>query len=160
VKIMIRCSLPMVLLLMAPAVQAAIIYVQSVRAPILVSPSFGSSRLVEAVKGEALKELEIKAGWHKVSYKDKTGWVSRFLVGAKPPAGRVSVLEGSSENLQSGARRRASAFTTAAAARGFAEDRTRVSDKYKVNFSKVERMEAIKISDEVAMSFIREGVGK
>ncbi len=139
---------------------AADIYVQSVRAPILSTSAFGSQKLAEAVKGDVLKELEKKGGWHKVNYKDKTGWVSRLLVGRKPPAARVSVLEGSGENLGTGARKRASAFTTAAAARGLAEDRSRINDKYRVNFASVERMEGIKVSDEEAYTFLLAGVGK
>lgn len=159
-KALTHWSLLIALLLIAPLAQAAVYYVQSVKAPILSDTSFGSPRLAEASKGEALKEVEKKGSWHKVIYKDKTGWVSRLLIGPRPPADRVSVLEGTSENLESGARKRASAFTTAAAARGFAEDRSRVSDKYKTNFRGVERMEAVKISDEVALSFLQEGVGK
>ena len=159
-KALTHCSLLIALLLIAPLSQAAVLYVQSVKAPILSDTSFGSPRLAEASKGEALNEVEKKGSWHKVIYKDKTGWVSRLLIGPRPPADRVSVLEGTSENLESGARKRASAFTTAAAARGFAEDRSRVSDKYKTNFRGVERMEAVKISDEVALSFLQEGVGK
>lgn len=159
-KILTRCSLLIALFLIVPLAQAADLYVQSVKAPILSDPSFGSPKIAEAAKGEALKELEKKGGWHKVGYKDKTGWVSRLLIGPRPPAGRVSVLEGTSENLESGARKRASAFTTAAAARGFAEDRSRVSDKYKVNFVGVERMEAVKVNDDDAMTFLLEGVAK
>lgn len=147
------------LLLIAPWAQATDFYVQSIRAPIMSDPSFGASRLAEAVRGTILKELEKKGDWYKVSYKDKTGWVSRLLVNTKAPTGRISVLEGSGQNLESGARKRASAFTTAAAARGFAEDRSRVSDKYKINFAGVERMESVKISDEAAMAFLQEGVG-
>ena len=158
-KIFIHHSLLMALLLIAPLAQAVDLYVQSVRAPVLSAPSFGSSRLVEATKGDALKEIEKKGGWHKVSYKDKIGWVSRLLVGPKPPASRVSVLVGASEKLATGARKRASAFTTAAAARGLAEDRSRVSDKYRVNFAGVVRMEAVKISDAEAIAFLQAGVG-
>ena len=159
-KVFIRSIVMFALLLIAPWTQAADLYVQSVKAPILSAPSFGSAKLVEASKGDALKELEKKGGWHKVSYKNKTGWVSRLLIGTKPPVGRVSVLEGGSENLEAGARRRASAFTTAAAARGLAEDRSRVSDKYRVSFAGVARMEAVKISDEEAISFLLAGVGQ
>jgi hypothetical protein len=140
-------------------VHAADFYVQSIRAPIMSDPSFGASKLAEAARGATLKELEKKGEWYKVSYKDKTGWVSRLLVSTKAPTGRISVLEGSGQNLESGARKRASAFTTAAAARGFAEDRSRVSDKYKINFAGVERMESVKISDEASMAFLQEGVG-
>lgn len=159
-KILTHRWLLLASLFIAPVSQSADLYVQSIKAPILTTPSFGSPKVTEAIKGEILKELDSKGGWHKVTYKNKTGWVSRLLIGTKPPTNRVSVLEGTGENLGAGARKRASAFTTAAAARGFAEDRSRVSDKYKVNFSKVERMEAIKVSDAVAMSFIMEGVGK
>lgn len=159
-KVLTRTSLLIAGLLVTPLTQAAVIYVQSVKAPILSDTSFGSSKLAEASKGDELNVVENKGSWYKVAYKAKTGWVSRLLVGSKPPAKRASVLEGTSENLETGARKRASAFTTAAAARGFAEDRSRVSDKYKTNFRDVERMEAVKISDEVAMAFIQEGVGK
>lgn len=159
-KTFIHYLLLVAVLLVAPFAQAADIYVQSVKAPILSGPSFGSAKLAEAAKGDALKELEKKGGWHKVSYKDKTGWISRLLISAKPPAGRVSVLEGTSENLETGARKRASAFTTAAAARGLSEDRSRVSDKYRVNFKGVERMEAVKINDDEALNFLLAGIGK
>lgn len=159
-KALTHCSLLIALLCIISSAQAADIYVQSIKASILSAPSFGSSKLAEATKGDILKEVEQRGSWHKVSYKDKTGWVSRFLVGSKPPAGRISVLEGTSENLETGARKRASAFTTAAAARGFAEDRSRISDKYKVNFVGVARMEAIKVNDDEAMTFLQEGVRK
>ena len=139
---------------------AADLYVQSVKAPILSAPSLGSSKVAEAVKGESLKELEKKGDWYKVGYKDITGWVSRLLVGPKPPSGKVSVLEDTEERIEKKARKRASAFTTAAAARGLAEDRARISDKYRVDFRGVEKMEAVSISDEEALRFLQEGVGR
>ena len=154
------CTLHFALFAFSGVADAADLYVQSVKAPILSAPSLGSPKLAEAKKGEPLKEMEKQGNWHKVSYKDKTGWVSRLLVGQRPPAAKVSVLESSGEKLETGARKRASAFTTAAAARGFAEERSRVSDKYKVDFAKVEHMEAVKVSDEEALAFLQEGVGK
>lgn len=144
----------------AVSASAADLFVQSVKAPILSAPSLGSSKVAEAVKGESLKELEKKGDWYKVGYKDITGWVSRLLVGSKPPSGKVSLLEDTEERIEKGARKRASAFTTAAAARGLAEDRARVSDKYRVDFRGVEMMEAVSISDEEALRFLQEGVGK
>lgn len=144
----------------AVSASAADLFVQSVKAPILSAPSLGSSKVAEAVKGETLKELEKKGDWYKVGYKDITGWVSRLLVGSKPPSGKVSVLEDTEERIEKGARKRASAFTTAAAARGLAEDRARISDKYRVDFRGVEMMEAVSISDEEALRFLQEGVGK
>ena len=139
---------------------AADLYVQSVKAPILSSPSLGSPKLAEAAKGESLKEMEKKGDWYKVGYKDVSGWVSRLLVGPRPPAGKISVLEETEERIEKGARKRASAFTTAAAARGLAEERARLSDKLKVDYNGVEMMEAIRITDEEASRFIQEGVGR
>lgn len=146
--------------LAAPAAYAADLFVQSVKAPLFSSPSMGSPKVVDASKGDQLKELEKKGDWHKVAYKDKTGWVSRLLVASKPPAGKVSLLEETEEKLEKGARKRASAFTTAAAARGLAEDRARVSDKYRVDHQGVEWMEALKISDEESLKFLEKGVGR
>jgi len=144
----------------AVSASAADLFVQSVKAPIFSAPSLGSSKVAEAVKGESLKELEKKGDWYRVGYKDITGWVSRLLVGSKPPSGKVSVLEDTEERIEKGARKRASAFTTAAAARGLAEDRARISDKYRVDYKGVEMMEAVSISDEEVLRFLQEGVGK
>ena len=159
-KALAHTSLLIILLFSASSGRAVDFYVQSAKAPIMSEPSFGSAKLAEAKKGDAVQELEMMGSWRKVSYLGKTGWISKLLVGAKPPIARVSVLEKSGENLETGARRRASAFTTAAAARGFAEDRSRVSDKYKINFAGVERMESVTISDEAAMAYLQAGVEK
>jgi len=156
-----HCSLLIGLLLIAPSIaQAADLYVQSVKAPILSAPSVGSPKVAVAAKGETLKQIEKKGDWFKVEYKGASGWISRLLVGANPPAGRVSVLELTEEKVEKGARKRASAFTTAAAARGLAEERARLSDKFKVDYNGVEMMEAIRITDEEASRFIQEGVGR
>ncbi len=139
---------------------AADLYVQSVKAPILSAPSLGSSKVAEAAKGDLLKELEKKGDWYNVGYKNSTGWVSRLLVGPKPPKGKVSVLEETEEKLETGARKRASAFTTAAAARGLAEERARISDKFRVDYNALDVMEGVKISDEEALRFVQTGVGR
>jgi len=148
------------LLFLPSAVLAGDLYVQSIKARILSSPSLGSQIVVEANRGEVLKELEKEGNWFKVSYKESTGWVSRLLVGPKPPSGKVSVLEETEEKLEKGSRRRASAFATAAAARGLAEERARISDQLKVDYDGLEWMEKINISDEKAAMFIIKGVGK
>src|SRR3989338_4634560 len=157
-KKIINCSLIIGLLLSVPFAHAADLYVQSVRAPIFLEPTLGSKRLTESVKGELLKEMDKKGDWYQVDYKGVNGWISRLLVSTKPPLGKVSILEETEEMLEKGARKRASAFATAAAARGLAEERARISDKYKVDYEGVEWMEALKIADEEASKFLQEGV--
>lgn len=152
------CFIVLLLVMQSPA-YAADLFIQSVKARILAEPSFGASMVAEAQKGERLSELEKKGNWFKVSYRDKTGWVSRLIVSPNPPAGKISIFEDSGETLESGARRRASAFTTAAAARGLAEERARISDKYRVDYQGLKAMEALKISEEEALAFLQAGVG-
>ncbi|OGV97613.1 MAG: hypothetical protein A3I04_03585 [Nitrospinae bacterium RIFCSPLOWO2_02_FULL_39_110] len=160
-KKFVSCLFVVSLLLVVPSlVSAADLFVQSVKAPIFSAPSLGSQKIAEAVRGEMLKELEKKGDWYKVSYKDKVGWVSRLLVGTTQPMGKVLLAEEGGEKLEKGARKRASAFTTAAAARGLAEERARLSDKYKVDYKSVEAMETMKISDDEVSKFHEEGVGK
>lgn len=147
------------LLLIVPSTGlAGDLYVQSVKARLLSLPSLGSQVVAEAQRGEVLKELEKKGNWFKVNYRATTGWVSRFLVGSRPPSGKVSILEETGEELEKGSRRRASAFATAAAARGLAEERARISDKLKVDYEGLEWMESISISDEDAGMFLKKGV--
>lgn len=149
------------LLLIVPAgVFAGNLYVQSIKAAILSTPSLGSQVVAEAKRGEVLNSIEKKGTWFKVMYKEKTGWVSMLLVGEKPPKGKVSILEKTEEKLEKGSRRRASAFATAAAARGLAEERARISDKFKVDYNGLEWMEEINISEEEAALFIKEGVAE
>jgi uncharacterized protein YgiM (DUF1202 family) len=146
------------LVLVHSTVYAADLFVQGVKTKIHAKPTLGSTTVTEVPKGEKLVELEKKGGWFKVSYKDKIGWVSRLVVGPRPPSEAISVFDDSEKDLESGARRRASAFTTGAAARGLTEDRKRLSDQYRVDYGKLEAMEALKISNEEALEFLQEGI--
>ncbi|MBI5193357.1 MAG: SH3 domain-containing protein [Nitrospirae bacterium] len=149
-----------ILLIVPAGVHAQNLYVLSIKAAIFSMPSLGSQIIAEAKKGEVLRSLEKKGFWFKVKYNEKTGWVSGLLVGNKPPSGKVSILEKTEEKLKKGSRRRASAFATAAAARGLAEERARISDKFKVDYTGLEWIEKINISDEEADLFIKKGTAE
>ena len=148
------------LVLIHSTVCAADLFVQSVKTKIHAQPTLGSTIVAEAQRGDRLVELEKKGGWFKVSCKDKIGWVSRLVVSSSPPSKTISVFEDSEKDLESGARRRASAFATGAAARGLTDDRRRLSDQYRMDYQKLEAMEGLKISDEEALDFLQEGVGR
>lgn len=155
-----KLSLVISLILMYSPVYAADLFVQSVKTKIHSQPTLGATTVAEAQKGEKLVELEKKEGWFKVRYKDKIGWVSRLVVNPKPPSKTISVFEDSKNDLKSGARKRASAFATGAAARGLTGDRKRISDKYRMDYENLEALEALNISDEEALDFLQEGVGR
>lgn len=133
-----------------------VLYVQSIKAPVLEEPIFGAKEIAKARRGEALQLIEKKDRWFRIRYKDLTGWVSALFVDTKPPAKRISVLEGSEKELKGGARRRASAFVTAAAARGLMEERARLSDRYRIDPEGVKWVESIVITDEEALRFLEE----
>lgn len=134
---------------------AAEVFVQSVRASILAAPKFGATALVEVRQGERLVSELIENGWHKVSYAEHHGWIFGFLVGKTAPRGVVSLLDNADpQQFSESARRRASGFTTAAAARGLQGDRKRVNQKYQLDYAGVEWMERININSREALDFM------
>jgi len=146
------------LIVVPSIVLSAELYVQSLKAPILAEPLAGAKELARAQRGEVLKLLEKKDRWYRVDYKGLTGWVSALLVDTKPPSGRISVIETSEEELKGGARRRASTFVTAAAARGLLEERARLSDRYRIDPEGVRWIESLSLNDEEVMRFVEEGL--
>jgi len=152
-----------VLIFMSYAVSgfAADVYVRSVRAKIFAKPSFKSEIIEVATRGETLATLKKQGKWIKVDFSGKTGWVSKYLVSNSPPMKRVSLLAGG-KSLQKSSRRRASAFTSVAAARGLSDyDRARRGQKgYMVDFDALERMEGINIDEDEAVKFIEAGVSR
>lgn len=134
------------------------VYVQSIKASILSEPVTGSKIVATVKRGEILHVIEKKAMWFMVSYRDVKGWVSKLVVDQKPPSGKISIIEKTGERLEEGARKRASAFVTAAAARGLMEERARLSDKYRVDHKGIEWLEKIDVSEEDALRYIEEGL--
>lgn len=133
-----------------------ILYVQSLKAPLLSEPKLGSKELASIRRGESLKVIEKREGWFKVEYKNTQGWVSSLLLSNREPMEKVSVFE-EDKSLKETARRRASSYTTAAAARGLLEDRARVSQKYMLDLSSIKWLEGIKIEEEEVLKFLEEG---
>ncbi|NCO51085.1 MAG: hypothetical protein GW875_03185 [Deltaproteobacteria bacterium] len=158
-----RFFIPQILVILAlllagvPAISALAdeVFVQSQRASILTAPRFGAPALVDVRQGERLVSEGKEKGWYKVSYANQHGWIFGFLVGPQAPEGVVSLLDkADTQQFAEGARRRASGFTTAAAARGLQDDRRRVSQKYQLDYDGVEWMEQISIRSEDALIFM------
>lgn len=134
---------------------AADLYALGAKVPILAEPKLGATKVAEARRGERMSGSEELKGWYRVTFADKSGWVSRLLLGTKPPTAGGSILDTEDdEDLEGNARRRASSFTTAAAARGLSEDRTRVSQKYRLDYSGLAWMERQIVTEEEGINFI------
>lgn len=151
----------MALLLWTAPAFAADLYVKSIRAKILSKPTLRSKTVATAKRGTVLEEVRKRGKWVEVIFKGKKGWISKYLVSKRPPMKRVSLLS-RSKNLEKSSRRRASAFTSVAAARGLTDyDRTRAGRKgFLVDFAALEKMGSIEINEAEALQFIDEGVSR
>lgn len=155
----------LILIFYATNAFATQLYVKSVRAKILSKPSFRSKIVGIAKRGAIVEEIKRRGKWVEVKYKTtkglRKGWVSKYLVSTKRPMKRVSLLARGG-SLQKTSRRRASAFTSVAAARGLTDyDRARVGRKgYAVDFAALDRMDKINITEDEALKFIEQGVMK
>ncbi len=125
------------------AMAAESIYVQSAKAKIYSEPNFKSDVKAEAKRGDSFSLIEKKGRWYKVGLSNDQGWINALVASENPPMNRVKVLTEASKDIGKSSRKRASAITSAAAARGLSdEDRKRLSQEGKANYSSLEKLEA------------------
>lgn len=132
-----------------------IYYVQSVRARIMSEPSFKAKIMGEAHRGAKFLSSGREGSWIKVVLNQRSGYVSALLLSKYRPMDRQSLIKGEESDIKQSVRRRASTYTSAAAARGLAQDdRRRLSTEEKVDYAGLERMESLTISPEEAARFM------
>ncbi len=140
------------------------LYVTSLKASIYLMPDTTSEALFEVKQGFKLNGVRKSGYWHQVDHESRTGWIYGFQVGEKPPVkkneiyGTFSSLFQKYETFMSRARRRSSAYSSVAAARGLKEHRQRVTVQYRLDFEALEKLEAVQFTDEQVMEFLREGM--
>lgn len=127
-------------------------YVQSVKAKVMSGPSFRSGIIFEASRGYKFSSSGREGSWVKVRLSDKDGYVSSLLLATRPPFEKTGVIKGEDAEIKHGVRRRASSYTSAAAARGLTrDDRRRLSKEEKTDYESLEKVEAFTLSsDEVS----------
>ena len=145
-----------VCMLVASGVFAEDIYVQSVKAKIMSAPSFKSTIIATVVKGQKLVSLGKDKNWAKVQFESKEGYISSLLLSSQPPMDKVGLIKADDGDIkQGGVRRRASTYTSAAAARGLAQDdRRRMSKEEKVDYDSLDKIESFTVSQEEVAKFV------
>ncbi len=135
-----------------------VMYIQSSKAKLQNEPSFGSNTIVELKKGDEVNVVESKGRWVKVKHSSNEGWVSKYLLADIPPIKKkVTILKDDAPDLGDNARRRASAVTTAGAARGLAADeRQRNSDSQFTNYKDLEKVEKLGVTEDEVEKFVKE----
>ena len=154
-----RLILTIAMILLTPAVlmSSETIYVRSAKAPLLEKPAIGSTALLNLPRGTPVTRIMEDGIWYKVIYKDQTGWLCKLMTGSTPPSTIQGQPETELEKISGSARKRPSAFTTTAAARGLMDKRKRFASKYKLDFSALEKIEAMEITDDEIQDFLRVG---
>lgn len=130
-------------------------YVQSVKAKVMSGASFKSGVIAEVGKGHKLISSGREGSWIKVKFNDKDGYVSSLLAATHPPFEKMGVIKGEDAEIKQGVRRRASSYTSAAAARGLAQDdRRRLSKEEKVDYESLEKVESFQLSSDEISRFM------
>jgi hypothetical protein len=133
-------------------------YVQSVKAKVFSAPSFKANVIGEASRGARLSSIGKDGGWVKVNYFGKDGYIAAILLSTSPPMAKHTMIKASDTEFQQGVRRRASTYTSAAAARGLAaDDRRRLSGEDKLDYDGLERVEKYIVSDADLTKFMEGG---
>jgi uncharacterized protein YgiM (DUF1202 family) len=147
-----RILLPVLLFVVSLSLASAVYaqgayYVQSVKAKVMSASSFKARVIGEVGKGFKFISTGRKGTWVKVTYKNKTGYVPSLLLATHPPFERTGLIRANESDINRGVRRRASSYTSAAAARGLAsEDRRRLSKEEKADYDSVDKMESFKVT--------------
>jgi hypothetical protein len=130
-------------------------YVQSLKAKIMSAPSFKAAIVAEAGKGTKLIASGKEGSWIKVGFGQKQGYVSSLLLSKNPPMEKVTLIKGNEDDIKQSVRRRASTYTSAAAARGLTQDdRRRLSTHEKVDYDGLEKVEAFTVTSEEVARFM------
>lgn len=127
-------------------------YVQSMKAKVMSAATFKSSVLGEVSKGIKLISTGREGSWIKVKFNNKDGYVPSLLLAGHPPYAKTGVIKETDADIKQGVRRRASSYTSAAAARGLTQDeRKRMSTEEKTDYEALEKIEAFQVRpDELA----------
>lgn len=142
----------------APVFAQEVLYVQSVRAKVMKGPSFKAGVVGEVGQGFKFVSSGREGNWVKVRLDSKEGYVPALLLAAHPPMGKQGLITGQEKEIKQSARRRASTYTSAAAARGLtAVDRKRLNEDGGVNYESLEKMEAFSLSQDEIDLFMKGG---
>lgn len=136
----------------------AVYYVQSVNASVRSEPSFGSKVIAKVAKGQTLTSISKQGSWIKIKIDGQEGYISSLLVSSQPPLQKQTVIKAEDEEIKPAARRRASSYTSAAAARGLAnEDKQREGIEETSDYKALDKMESLKVTPEEVTKFKETG---
>ena len=140
------------------AEENTVMYIHSLKAPVYAEPNNGSEKIMELKIGTKVQRLEEKGFWYLIAYTGKTGWIFKLMVRDTPPRDLREINVNQMAELESKARKRPSAYTTTASARGLKAKRDRFASQYKSDYHALEQLESMVVTMEEADKFITDGM--
>jgi hypothetical protein len=132
------------------------LYVHSSQAPLFSEPAAGARQIVHITRGTRLEGVAELGQWFKVIYGGHEGYVYKLMVKRTKPLDKTVIRKEQIEDLEQSARRRPSAYSSTAAARGLRQHQDDFASQHEMDYQAVERMESIQVSDEEAKDFIKQ----
>ena len=132
------------------------VYVFSKKASLYEEPNVKSNQIKTINSGDVITVYKEKGYWLYVKTSNESGWISKFLVSEYKPRDAKVKMAQIKKTLKRNARRRASSYSSAAAARGLSENDT-VTGSIKEDLKAIEQVEKQKISEKELKEFMEKG---
>lgn len=145
--------------IISSSASAETLFVKAREAKVMPGASFAGQPIGKLAAGSKVESLSRKGSWVEVEFEGRRGYLAATLLTDSPPS-EGGFFSRISDKVQSmgGARRRASTYTSAAAARGVMSfDRARMSRQEMVNYDALSKMESSAPSEDDVARFIEEG---
>ena len=144
-----------ILLLLSSCVYAETMFIRSKKANMMKSPSM-KSRIISKLKhGQKVTVLNKKSLWAQVQFNNKSGWICKFELSQQNPKNQSVISKLEDINLKTSARKRASAYSTAATTRGLSEKNKKVV--LNKDYVELKKMESLSVQNSEINQFIKEG---
>ena len=151
-----KVAVILTLLCVTSMLNAKPVYIQSNKAALYEQPSFVSASTKTLPRGAKVNVIETSKRWIKIQSETNSGWMLKFLVSDHPPLNHVGKVISDDQQINN-PRRRASAVSTAASARGLSADqRQRVGDN-SANYFALETIEAMNVRELDIILFLNTG---
>jgi uncharacterized protein YgiM (DUF1202 family) len=134
-----------------------VMYVQSLKAKVMKGPSFRSAIVGEIGKGHMVTLTGKEGNWANVRFGPREeGYISMLLLSKHPPISKQGLIKAEEGVISTSVRRRASTYTSAAAARGLAaDDRRRLSVAEKSDYTSLEKIEEFTLPEDEILKFAK-----
>ncbi len=150
-------GLAMIMLWPVGSILADTLYVRSYKIKLMSEPDHRSQKLLTLKRGNEVEKLNTRKNWVKIKFGNREGWVNKLGLSKNKPKKRVSLFK-KKVDITSKARKRASTFTSAAAARGLMDSgKDKLEIKEGPDFIALAKMEGVEVDVNEAIDFINEG---